>query len=72
MSDPLLAPPLRPLLTMGDLLRVVPVSRGTLAHLIGSGQLRAIKIGRRLFFSPDDVECFLRSCSSAERPEGTA
>ena len=64
MSDESVAPPpLRPLLTLGDFLRVVPVSRGILDRLIATGQLRAIRIGPKLYFRPEDVEAFLRSCS---------
>ena len=63
MSDEVTHPPIRPLLRVGDFLRVVPVSRNTLDRLIETGQLATIKIGRRRFFRPEDVERFLKSCS---------
>ncbi len=55
--------PIRPLLTAGELLRIVPVSNSTLDWLIKTGQLPVIRIKNLRFFAPDDVERFLRSCS---------
>jgi excisionase family DNA binding protein len=56
--------PIRPLLTTGEFLRIVPVSSTVLRRLLDSGQLRAVRIGQRLYFRPEDVEDFLRSCSA--------
>jgi excisionase family DNA binding protein len=64
VNDEIPPAPLRPLLTVGELLRLVPVGPSTLNRLIESGQLPAIRIGRRRFFDPSDVERLLRSCSA--------
>ncbi|MBI4589504.1 MAG: helix-turn-helix domain-containing protein [Candidatus Rokubacteria bacterium] len=72
MTQPMTPVPIRPLLTVGELLRILPVGCKTLDRLVGTRQLLAIRIGRRRFFAPDDVERFLRSCSSTEMPEGEA
>jgi excisionase family DNA binding protein len=56
-------PPLRPLLTLPEFLRVVPVSRPVLDRLLEKGELKAVRIGSKMYFRPEDVEAFLRSCS---------
>jgi excisionase family DNA binding protein len=64
VSNELPRAPIRPLLTVGELLRIIPVSSSTLTGLIDSGRLPAIRIGKRRFFAPDAVERFLHSCGA--------
>jgi len=55
--------PFRPLLWPSELARVLRVSRGVLDHLVDTGQLKAVRVGPKRLFRPEDVEAFLRSCS---------
>jgi hypothetical protein len=55
--------PIRPLLTEPELLRLLPVPRTVLDRLLTEGQLRAVRIGARRYYRPEDIEDFLRSCS---------
>jgi excisionase family DNA binding protein len=41
------------------------VSRPTLYRLINSGELKAVRVGQRLRFRPEDIEAYLRRDESA-------
>lgn len=68
MHDEVTPAPIRPLLTVGELLRLLPIGHKTLDRLVETRQLPAVRIGRRRFFSPDDVERFLHTSSDETGP----
>ncbi len=49
------------LLTIRDVLAVVPISRPTLHRLLKSNQLPYYKVGRRVFVRPADLRAFLEA-----------
>ncbi len=51
------------LLSIDDVLRLIPVSRMTVTRLVKAGKLFPVKVGKRVFFRSDDVAAFIRSCS---------
>jgi excisionase family DNA binding protein len=54
--------PQQRLLTVDDLLNIIPISRPTVSRLIKSGKLGRLRVGRRIFFRPAEVEAFLQVC----------
>ncbi len=50
------------LLTMRDVLAVVPISRPTLHRFLKSNQLPYYKVGRRVFVRLADLRAFLETC----------
>jgi excisionase family DNA binding protein len=47
------------LLTIGEVARLLGVSRGSVYSLIRSGELIPIRVGERARFDPDDVRAYL-------------
>jgi excisionase family DNA binding protein len=47
------------LLTINELRQALRVSRATIYKLVNSGELRAVRVGERLRFRPEDVDRYL-------------
>jgi excisionase family DNA binding protein len=47
------------LLTVREALAALGIGRTTLHHLMATGELRRIKVGRRVLFEPDAIEDFI-------------
>jgi len=50
------------LLTVEDFLNIIPISRPTLSRMTRAGKVPHVRVGRRIFFRPEQVEAFLVSC----------
>jgi excisionase family DNA binding protein len=51
--------PLRPLLTVPELADRLRVGRTTVYRLVNSGSIRAVTVGQRIRFRPEDVDRYL-------------
>ena len=47
------------LFTFDETLSLVPVSRRTLQRFVSDELIDVVRLGRRVFFRPDDIEAFL-------------
>ncbi|MFN0154675.1 MAG: helix-turn-helix domain-containing protein [Gaiella sp.] len=50
---------LEPLLSVNDTAALLRTTRSTVYELIRSGDLRPVRVGRRLRFRPADIETYL-------------
>ncbi len=47
------------LLTIAELARLLGIGRTTVYRLVNTGELRAVRVGERLRFRPEDVNTYL-------------
>jgi len=47
------------LLTIAELARLLGIGRTTVYRLVNTGELRAVRVGERLRFRPEDVNAYL-------------
>lgn len=57
------------LLSRDEAIRILRVSKSTLVKLYSSGELRFVRIGRRILFNPDDLAKFISKNSSPQKRE---
>lgn len=53
--------PIRPLLSVDGVARVLGVSRRTVESMIANGVIRPVKVGRQRRFSPAAIDAYIRS-----------
>jgi excisionase family DNA binding protein len=51
--------PVRPLLSLNEVARVLGINRSTMYSLLRTGELEAIRVGKRKKFRPEHLEAFL-------------
>ena len=48
------------LLTIAELAQLLGIGRTTVYRLVNTGELRAVRVGERLRFRPEDVNAYLQ------------
>jgi excisionase family DNA binding protein len=56
------------LMTVKEVLDHLKIGRTKLYELVGSGNLRTVKIGKRTLFDPDDVKKFIEGQKTGTKP----
>lgn len=59
------------LLTVSDVCDRLKIGRTKAFELIGSGQLRPIRIGSSVRIDPRELERFIQDCATADQQEGS-
>jgi excisionase family DNA binding protein len=55
------------LLDLDAAVRKVPLGKSTLRRLVAGGELKAVRIGRRLFFRREDLAAFVQARLTKQR-----
>jgi hypothetical protein len=56
----------RLLLSVNDVMAATGLGRTTIFSLFNSGDLKAVKVGRRTFVRPDDLQSFVDGCEERD------